>query len=87
MRGKKPEFSWSQTHLSRRTAHAAIFSVERQFADRNDKSLCVRPRPPQQRANPGDELKKGKGFDDIIVRAKLQTANAVPLIRASAQHD
>ena len=46
-----------------------------------------RARAAQHRVDPGDELAHAKGLDDVVVRAQIESGDAVLLAAPSGHHD
>ena len=74
---KDREFAGQQINLLPRADHVAGDKVHHQIASGQRHVLRQRTRAAAKGVDPGRQFAKGKGFDQIIVRTRVQPANAV----------
>ena len=60
---------------------------EREVGEAQDFGTAGRRVAPEERADAGQQLLKGEGLDEVVVRAGIQTLHAVAHIVARGQHE
>jgi len=77
MKSSRSANSFGRELKERFTAPGAVRSrVERQIADLENCRPLLR-RPPRQRAQSSEELVKGKGLGEIVVRARVEPGHSI----------
>src|SRR5215472_2944597 len=80
------EFLGRERHLAAGHGHLAGPQVHDEIPV-PEQLAVLRPTPPQDRADPGQELGQAEGLDHVVVGALIQRQHAVAFLAARGDHD